>query len=101
MIHVIASIQVKPGQLAPYLKILKENVPAVRAETGCIEYQPTVDAGSGLAPQRLEPDTVTMIEKWSTLDALKAHLAAPHMAAYREKVKTMVAGVTLKVLQDA
>jgi quinol monooxygenase YgiN len=101
MINVIASIQVKPEFLAPYLKILRENVPAVRAEAGCIEYQPTVDVASGLPPQRFEPDTVTLIEKWSTLEALKTHLVAPHMATYREKVKTMVVGVTLKVLQEA
>lgn len=99
MVNVVASIQIKPGCMEAYLKILKANVPAVRAEEGCIEYQPTVDMSSGLPPQRLEPDTVTMIEKWSSLEALKAHLVAPHMVTYREKVKTMVAGVTLKVLQ--
>jgi len=35
------------------------------------------------------------------LDALKAHLAAPHMTTYRENVKDLVAGVTLQVLETA
>jgi quinol monooxygenase YgiN len=101
MIHVLAAIRVKPGNRPRFLEIFKANVPAVRAEAGCVEYRPTVDAASGLPPQQLDADTVTIIEKWESLDALRAHLAAPHMAAYREKVKDLVAGVTLKVLQDA
>jgi len=32
---------------------------------------------------------------------LKAHLAAPHMAAYREQVKDLVGGVALQVLEPA
>ncbi|MBI3986595.1 MAG: antibiotic biosynthesis monooxygenase [Lentisphaerae bacterium] len=101
MIHVLASIRVKPGCRARFLEIFKSNVPAVRAEPGCGEYRPTVDIESGLKPQRLEPDTVVIIEKWESLDALRKHLAAPHMAAYREKSKDLVADVSLKVLQDA
>ena len=83
-----------------FLEVFNANVPAVRAEAGCIEYRPAVDVASGLAAQRLEPDLVTIIEKWESLEALRAHLAAPHMAAYREKVKDLVVNVTLKVLQD-
>ena len=101
MVHVIASIHVKPDCKSKFLDIFKANVPAVKAETGCIEYRPTVDVETGFAAQRLEPDVVVIIEKWSSLDALKAHLATPHMAAYREKVKTLVSNVSLKVLQDA
>ncbi len=101
MIHVIASIQIKPGNKAAFLDIFKANVSAVKAEDGCIEYRPTVDVETGMPPQRLEPDTVVIIEKWSTLEALRAHLATPHMATYRQKVKALVEGVSLKVLQDA
>ena len=100
MIHVIASIRVKPGCLPRFLEIFKRNVPAVQAEAGCLAYRPTVDVDAGLAPQRLEPDTVVIVEQWDSLDALRCHLAAPHMAAYREQVKDLVAGTSLKVLQD-
>ena len=101
MVHVIASIQVKSGSLPRFLEILKSNVPAVKAEKGCLEYLPTRDVESGLPPQRLEPDTVVLIEKWTSLDALRTHLASAHMAAYREKTKELVRGVSLKVLQEA
>ena len=101
MVNVIAAIRVKPECLLQFLEVFKGNVPAVKAEKGCLEYQPTVDMESGLPPQVLEADVVTILEKWSSLDALRRHLATPHMAAYREKVKDMVLGVTLKVLKEA
>ena len=101
MVHVIASIQVQTGGLSKFLEIFKGNVPAVRAEKGCIEYRPTVDVDAGLPPQRLEPDTVVIIERWESLDALRTHLSSPHMLAYREKVKDLVSSLSLKVLKDA
>ncbi len=101
MVHVLASIHVKAGCRARFLEIFKSNVPAVKAESGCVEYRPTVDVDSGLPPQQKDADTVVIIEKWDSLEALRRHLAAPHMVAYKEKVKDLVVNVSLKVLQDA
>lgn len=101
MINVIASIRVKTGKLSEYLAILKTNMRAVRTEKGCIEYAPMIDVDSKLPPQVLDKDCVTLLEKWESLEALNAHLGAPHMLAYREKVKDMVESVTLKVLREA
>jgi quinol monooxygenase YgiN len=101
MVHVLASIRVKPGCREAFLAIFKANVPAVLAEAGCHGYQPAVDLESGMPPQILEPNTVVIIEKWASLEALRAHLAAPHMKAYKEKTKDMVDGVSLKILQNA
>ncbi len=42
-----------------------------------------------------------MVEKWATLDALRAHLAAPHMAEYRQRVAGLVRAVSLQILQPA
>jgi quinol monooxygenase YgiN len=101
MINVLASINVKSGRRAEFIAIFKANVPAVLAEKGCIEYGPAIDLPTGMPPQELNADLVTIIEKWDSLADLKLHLQAPHMAAYREKVKDLVAGVSLKVLQPA
>ena len=101
MIHVIATICVKPGGVPQFLKIFKDNVPAVKAEAGCIEYGPTTDVATGLAAQSLDAHAVVVIEKWSNIEALRNHLAAPHMLAYREKVKGLVSSTSIKVLQDA
>lgn len=101
MIHVIASVSIKEGKREEFLEIFKANVPHVKAEKGCIEYRPAIDVVTGIDAQLLDEHMVTVIEKWESRDALRAHLTAPHMLAYREKVSDMVEGVSLKVLADA
>ena len=46
MLHVIAFITTKPGMREAVLREFRANVPAVRAEEGCIEYAPAVDLDS-------------------------------------------------------
>lgn len=102
MIHVVALITTKPGMRAQVLEAFNANVPAVRAEDGCIEYGPAVDAeGLGSFQAKVGPDTFVVIEKWRDVAALKAHAAAPHMAAYAAKVKDMLAGRVVHVLSPA
>jgi quinol monooxygenase YgiN len=100
MIHVIATIQLKPDCREDYLKILGENVPKVKAEDGCLAYEPAIDVDSGLPAQgSIRPDVVTLVEAWQSLDALLAHLKSAHMAAYREAVKDYVLDLKVQVLQ--
>jgi quinol monooxygenase YgiN len=74
----------------------------VRAEDGCIEYGPAIDAeGLGSFQTKFGPDTFVVIEKWRDNDALKAHAGAPHMAAYAAKVKEMIASRVIHVLSPA
>ena len=102
MIHVVAVITAKPGQREAILQAIRANLPAVRAEKGCIEYGPAVDAdGIGSFQTKVGPDTVFVIEKWADADALKAHAAAPHMATYAAKVKDLVASRAIHVLSPA
>jgi quinol monooxygenase YgiN len=42
-----------------------------------------------------------VIEKWASMDALKAHAASAHMAAYAAKTREHVAGRVVHVLQSA
>jgi quinol monooxygenase YgiN len=99
MIHVLAIITAKPGQRDAVLAAFHANMPAVHAEAGCIEYGPAVDAeGMGGIQTRLGPDTFVAIEKWESIDALKAHAAAPHMAAYGAKTKELLASRVIHVL---
>jgi quinol monooxygenase YgiN len=101
MINVIASIRVKEGRRSEFLDIFKANIANVLLEKGCLGYVPTIDVPTGLSPQELNEHVVTIIEKWQSLEDLRAHLAAPHMLAYRTAVKDMVADVSLKVLAEA
>jgi quinol monooxygenase YgiN len=101
MVHVIASVKVKLGKGGEFIEIFKANVPLVKAEKGCIQYVPTVDIDTKLPPQIMDENVVTIIEAWESLEALRNHLVAPHMLAYREKVSGFVENVSLKVLQEA
>ena len=40
-----------------------------------------------------------VIEKWADLDALKAHAAAPHMLAYGQQTRDLVAQRAIHILQ--
>jgi quinol monooxygenase YgiN len=98
MIHVVAIITTNPGQRETVLQAFRANVPAVHAEDGCIEYGATVDADAGGFQTKFGPDTFVVVEKWASLEALKAHAASPHMAAYAAKTKPMIANRVIHVL---
>ena len=103
MIHVVAIVTTKPGQRALVLEAFNANVPAVRAEKGCIEYGAAVDLMPSLGAMQANfgPDTFVVIEKWESPDALRAHAASPHMAAYGAKTKDLIASRVIHVLSPA
>ena len=99
MIHVIAIITTKPNRRSKVLELFKANLPAVRAEAGCIEYGPVIDVDG--ADPAFGPDTFVVVEKWDSLEALKAHSVAPHMMAYAEKTRDLIAKRAVHVLMPA
>lgn len=102
MIHVIAKIETAPGKRGDFLTEFHKLVPLVLEEDGCVEYGPTTDADTGLEAQNLAGENVAVIiERWESLDALRAHLVADHMTAYRERVKDLVVGTALEVYETA
>lgn len=102
MIHVIAIITAKPGMRQAVLDAFQANVAAVRAEAGCIEYGSAIDVeGAGSIQTPVGPDAFVVVEKWASLDALKAHAVAPHMKAFGAKVKDVLAGRAVHVLEPA
>jgi quinol monooxygenase YgiN len=99
MVHVLAYITAKPGRRDEVLAAFRANVAAVLAEEGCIQYGAAVDAAdAGPIQTEVGPDTFVVVEKWATIDALHAHGASPHMAAYGAKVKDLVASRAVHVL---
>ncbi len=102
MVHVVAVVTARPGMRDALLEKFRANVPAVLAEAGCIEYGAAVDAqGVGPLQTRFGDDAFVVIEKWASLDALKAHAAAAHMAAYSAATRDMIAERTIHVLSPA
>ena len=101
MIAVVAVITAKPGQRAALLEAFHANVPAVRAEAGCLEYAGAIDADGFSFAAPMGADTFVVLEKWADGDALRAHARAPHMAAYAAATKELVANRMIHVLAPA
>ena len=102
MICVIAKIEVAQGRRDEFLAEFRQVVPKVLQEAGCLEYGPMVDVPSGIGAQvSLREDMVTVVEKWESIEALEAHLMAPHMLEYRKSVKPLVVSASLEILQPA
>jgi quinol monooxygenase YgiN len=102
MIHVLATIELRPGARDAFLADFARLAPEVHAEDGCLEYGAGVDLPSGLALQGpVRDDVITVVEKWASLAALEAHLAAPHMDAHRARVRDLVVRTTLQILARA
>ena len=101
MVHIVAYITAHPGQRAALLAEFARIVPLVHAEAGCIEYRPVIDEpGFGGFQTPMGDDTFAVIEKWETADMLRAHVAAPHMAAYAAASTPLIAKRLLHVLTD-
>lgn len=102
MIHVIAVIEVQPGTRDRFLAEFAKIVPAVKEEHGCLEYGATVDLPTRLERQApIRENVVTIVEKWTDVAALEAHLNASHMTHYREQVKDFVVSGKLHILDPA
>ena len=98
MIHVIATANIVAGRRSEFLAAFNAIVPEVMNESGCLEYGPTIDFDSGLERQNpVENDVVVILEKWESIEHLKAHLVAPHMTRYRTRVQEMVLSSNLRI----
>jgi quinol monooxygenase YgiN len=99
VIHVIATVELRDGKRDQFLGEFHRLVPLVRSEAGCLEYGPAIDVVTEIPAQvPIRENVVTVVEKWESLEALRAHLVAPHMVEYRGRVKDLVNKVQLQVL---
>lgn len=102
MIYVVVSTRMKPGKLQEFADQFRALAETVRKEKGCIQYVATVDLETGLPPQTIEKNVVTILEKWESMEALQAHLATPHMAEFFAKEKEFVEQtLSMKILKEA
>ncbi|MDE0969009.1 MAG: putative quinol monooxygenase [Octadecabacter sp.] len=102
VVHVIAILSAKPGKRSAVLSIFNANITTVLAEEGCIVYEATIDAeNSGPGKASFGPDTFVVVEKWSSMDALKTHSNSAHMQAFGAATKDMMANRTVHFLSPA
>lgn len=110
MIHVIAILTTKPGRREEVLTNVRAGLPRVHAEPGCIEYAVASDAeidpryAAAVSPglnTALGPDTLVFVEKWESLEALDAHIAALPAAPSTLKNRDLIAGRVVHILSPA
>ena len=102
MINVIAVITASPGKRGELLAAFKENVRAVHAEEGCIEYAATIDAnGFGKLQALYGEDTFVVLEKWESKEHLMEHAVADHMKAYAKKTKHLIVDRKIHIMTVA
>ena len=101
-VYVLCRFDLKPDpDVSDYVSRTLSVVPAVRAENGCQMYTLLKDADTDWEkPMRFGERTLWMIEKWDSIEALKAHLDAPHMKAFGPTVRPMRSSGTFHVLQE-
>ena len=101
-VWVLCRFDLKPdANKADYIAQTKAILSAVRREDGCIEYRLLGDCDTDWEkPQRFGDRTLWMLEKWASVNSLKAHLETPHMKAFGPKVSGMRSGSTFHVLED-
>ena len=79
MIQINGTITLAPGTVAgnpEAVEAIKTMVAASRAEDGCLTYT--------FAQDLTDPDTLVVYERWRDQEALAAHGASAHMAAFQK-----------------
>ncbi len=94
MIVVQVEIVVEPGSASKVVDAVKKMETATRQEPGCLKYAFAVDI--------TDPGMVRVIERWESPDAIKAHLASPHMAEFNLAVAALQPkGLDIKAFEVA
>lgn len=77
-VRVLAILHADQGKGPAQVAAFEQVAPLVRAEDGCRAYDLHAVIG--------DPDSFVVVEEWASGDALEAHLASAHMAAYAATV---------------
>jgi quinol monooxygenase YgiN len=100
MVHILVTMMIKEGRMKEFIAVCEELRPMVLMEKGCLAYEYTREIASPLGIQEpIEANRITLIERWDSLEALKAHMEAPHMKEVAPKVKELRSSVVARVLE--
>jgi len=78
VLQVVATVFVKPGEEARFLKVAEKILAPTRAEDGNISYE--------LHESLTNPSEFMFLEMWGSKSALDLHLKTEHMAAFFDNV---------------
>ena len=81
MIIVAVEVHVEAGAAERARDAIAKMEAATRAEEGCITYAFSVDIN--------DPAMIRVIERWRSVDDIKAHMASPHMADFNRAMASI------------
>jgi quinol monooxygenase YgiN len=82
-IRVVARIVALPDKIELLKAVLLQLIEPTRKENGCIQYE--------LMQNQADPTDFTFVEKWTSKEALEAHLASEHIQNAIAKIEGLVA----------
>ena len=82
LLTVIASMKAAPGREAELRAALEALIETTVAEPGCVNY----DLHQGAE----DPATFFFYENWESAEQLDAHLAAPHLVAFADRIPELL-----------
>lgn len=83
MILVTGSVRARPESFDAVLRLSQEHVARSRAEPGCIAHAVHVDCEDSLR--------LVFVERWTDMDALRAHFAVPESRAFGKALAGLAA----------
>jgi quinol monooxygenase YgiN len=97
MIYSIVTMIIKKGRMDEFLVECRKIRPAVLTEKGCLMYDYTreIDTGSN-RQEPVDPERITLYEKWASREALDLHSGMPYMEAFVAKVAPMRESVVIR-----
>lgn len=84
MIAVYASSRVPADRADAYITLAKEIIAETRKEDGCIAYE--------LVRGLQDKEQFAFVEKWTTMDALNAHMKTAHFTTIVPKMGELTTG---------
>ncbi len=98
MIHILVSMMVKEGCMKEFLALGEKLRREVLKEKGCHAYEYTREIASPLGIQEaVDSNRITLVERWDSLESLKAHMDAPHMKEFGPGMSELRTSVTARV----
>ncbi len=76
MIIITGEAEIDAARMDDALPHMKSMMAVSRAESGCLAY--------ALLADPLKPGVISITERWTGEDALKAHFTTPHMAEFNK-----------------
>lgn len=92
MIHVVATITIRPERREQTLAAARENIAATQQEAGCHYYD--------MYESVTRPGTYVVVEKWENRDALTAHMNAEHFKVWRKAGAEGITSRTIEIVTD-